>query len=784
MIQQPQISDPAAASRSSVDAKVDAAIETLRAIDPAGPHCLCAIDPNSGAIDGITIAADDLVTTGRVWVGARIRSQNLYFTVNRPREGFTGTKPSDADISHFVGLFLDIDPVKWEEGGPDTPKEHYAKEWQRLTGVKLELADSACPPTLVTDTGAGVQAMWLFDSPLPSEKAEWVRKMNYGLKKRFGGDSTFDLSRLARLPFTANFPNERKRKLGRTSALSSLDFQRCSQKRYTTEQLAAWSPPVTPPAQGAEISFAGLDMEAVREIVVYEDIPEATRIKFEDECGHRSKLKDLWNGIPLPKQDTSGSGFTFALARLLKPTGQFTISEYGQLLAAWEHRSAKDLTAREITRAWSKIHDAGDGFPPTDIDESRERPGHGSNTADVAGKTVARALATRWVPVDPATLPRREWVIQDVAAKRNVTLLAGPPGVSKSTLTIELALATITGRSDICGIPISRRSSVWVWNQEDDISELQRRFAAVMQAFNISDADLCDERGNCMLFLNSGTERPLFLATRHERSLVRAPSVKQAIADIKENSIGLVVLDPLVEMHQANENDNAEMREVLGIARSIAVDGQCNVFINAHTRKPDKASSKSYAGDMDSLRGGSSQPGVSRVMFTLYTASSADAKQWHMEGSHLDYVRLDMAKTNLSAPWKEPRWFRRESVVVGGLDGDSVGILRPVTLRPITGPGSRVDLLSVLAGALGRLEKPGEIHSIEAVFQAMPAAEQRLFPETKHRARAIRTAFDGATEYATDHGKLTLVSRRGRGGLGFQLIPQIPQNGIGELLGD
>jgi hypothetical protein len=39
----------------------------------------------------------------------------------------------------------------------------------------------------------------------------------------------------------------------------------------------------------------------------------------------------------------------------------------------------------------------------------------------------------------------------------------------------------------------------------------------------------------------------------------------------------------------------------------------------------------------------SAQAGAARIAHTLLMASAKDAKRWKLEGSHLNYVRLDMA---------------------------------------------------------------------------------------------------------------------------------------------
>lgn len=150
------------------------------------------------------------------------------------------------------------------------------------------------------------------------------------------------------------------------------------------------------------------------------------------------------------------------------------------------------------------------------------------------------------------------------------------------------------------------------------------------------------------------------------------------IEEIRGNDIQAVIFDPLAEFHEAQESDNAQMRRVMGFAREIITTTGCAGYIGAHTRKPDKASSKGFAGDLDAIRGASAQAGVIRIAHTLLPASADDAKYWQMQGSHLNYVRLDMAKTNLGRKWTEPTWFTFDEVPISM--EERIGVLRPANL--------------------------------------------------------------------------------------------------------
>lgn len=394
-------------------------------------------------------------------------------------------------------------------------------------------------------------------------------------------------------------------------------------------------------------------------------------------------------------------------------------------------------------------------------------------------------------PFDANKLPLRPWVIDTFACRGRITMLAGPGGVAKSTYSILTAVALAAGRSDICGFPIAKPMRVAIWNQEDDLDEMQRRIAAVMKKFDVKWDDLKDDKNKPMLCVNSGVDSPFYLGRRTPDGLiVPGKDIANAVEAIKELDVALLILDPLIEMHEAPENDNALMRQVMSNARNIAVQGNCAVMIATHTKKPPQASSDGFAGEMDAARGASSQFGVVRIGETLFSASPKDAKEWRFEGSHLDYVRLDSAKNNLAARRKDPIWFKREQVLIGAYDeadetsGEKVGVMRPVEVKRKEIEIEN-DLLEIIARTIDEHEELGigRWFKIALIVEKMAPADSAVFPAAKNRGRLIDEAFNGAEEYATNRGILRRITKTGPGGSLYLLeSPQSPQNSIEEIL--
>jgi hypothetical protein len=150
------------------------------------------------------------VQTAASWALARNSEHlNVHYSVNLVRTGLN-KKPSKAD---FVGMrfaHLDVDPPKGN--ATFTPLERHSVEQQLL---------DAAPCTIVW-SGNGYQALWrLNDSP----SVMAVEEINKGLIEALNGDrGTHDVSRLLRVPGLVNWPDPRKRELGRVPALACIRY--------------------------------------------------------------------------------------------------------------------------------------------------------------------------------------------------------------------------------------------------------------------------------------------------------------------------------------------------------------------------------------------------------------------------------------------------------------------------------------------------------------------------------------------------------------------------------
>lgn len=421
----------------------------------------------------------------------------------------------------------------------------------------------------------------------------------------------------------------------------------------------------------------------------YKDSPDHTVFRSEEDDTDTRKdaatryLKDV---APHAIEGAGGDRTTYEVACALRDYG---LSEQGALdllLAHWNEQKASppwdaDELQRKVANAFEYARGGGRATAEDDFDVVEI-------SSDASGLASAIESDPDWPrpsmlkPFDLDALPRREWVFKGFATIGTVSAIVAPSGAGKTQLLIQMAIALATGRSDICGLtPVRKSAAVWVWNQEDEVLEMQRRLAATMLRFGVTWADLAQK-----LLIDSGVGKPLKLAVRSRGGALVAPKhVETMIRRIRESGVRVLMIDPLVEFHDADENNNVEMAFVAAVLRSISVEAGCAVLIGHHDRKPDIASPTGHVGNQHSMRGASALQGVTRAVATLYQMSEKDAKDLGLPAEHRHrYVRWDGAKSNLSLSGEAPQWLRRTGQKLG-LDGEEIGVLVPVDEETILG---------------------------------------------------------------------------------------------------
>jgi hypothetical protein len=287
---------------------------------------------------------------------------------------------------------------------------------------------------------------------------------------------------------------------------------------------------------------------------------------------------------------------------------------------------------------------------------------------------------------DEETLERRPWVVPGYAMRGAVTVVAGMGSAGKSTLMVGWSVACAIGEAISRFVPPGPLK-VLTYNVEDDAAEQRRRLSAALRPFGRIPRDIAGRIIRC---------GPAGVGTLIERDLngqITLTAAWQGLdALIGLHEPDLVILDPLVELHTAEENDNTALRLVIAHIRELAQRRRCAIILVHHTRKG------ATAGDMDAIRGAGSLVGAARAAFTVTPMSEEEAETLGISQLiRRHFVRVDSVKGNY-APAQEADWHQLQEYQLD--NGETVAAIIPWTPPAATGPSP--EALAVIEAELRR----------------------------------------------------------------------------------
>jgi hypothetical protein len=332
-------------------------------------------------------------------------------------------------------------------------------------------------------------------------------------------------------------------------------------------------------------------------------------------------------------------------------------------------------------------------FPGAPADAEAERLA--VQAAEVEARKAETRKASLWVDSAAwveADIPRRAWVAPGYALRGAVTVLSGAGGVSKSTLAASWCAALALGKP-IGGFVPSERGKALLLNTEDDADEQRLRLSAILREAGAVPADIAGR------LIRVGPGGVGTLIELHDGNAYPTPAFERIEELIAEHKPDLIVLDPLVELHNAEENDNTALRSVVAMFRSLAKRHKVAVLLIHHSKK----GTAQVAGDADTLRGASSIVGAARIVLTVVQMTKDEAEGFGLRANQAKhYFRVDGAKANYSS-LQETEWFERVSYPLD--NGEEM--VAPVPWSPPTAPATDSVMGDILAGiAAGSADGP------------------------------------------------------------------------------
>lgn len=368
-----------------------------------------------------------------------------------------------------------------------------------------------------------------------------------------------------------------------------------------------------------------------------------------------------------------GDAHTYKTACAMKDLGLSADSALDALLMSWNGRCSPPWDAAELEAKVANAYAYGREQPgssapalefaalPADL-----APPAGAASSNSPAPPRFRPLAANFNEV---ALPPRPWIASRLLLAGACTGLVSDPGAGKSTFSLLLAVCLALGDGGPVGLEIhgGPRTVVLV-NNEDDEPELQRRLAAICAEHGI-DRDAIQGR----VHLHCPADESPFLAVARDpqtRQLRRTRMFAELSEYMGAVGASVFIADPLVEMHEGDENSNADVGAVMKAFRAVARLHKAAGLIIHHTRKAPSTGADGLAGDATVARGASAFHGNVRVLVTLFRMTPAEAEAFGVTGdARLRYARLDFGKGSYQPPGMHTSWFETRSRTLANGDG-------------------------------------------------------------------------------------------------------------------
>lgn len=278
----------------------------------------------------------------------------------------------------------------------------------------------------------------------------------------------------------------------------------------------------------------------------------------------------------------------------------------------------------------------------------------------------------------PSNMPPRPWMIDRLLMLHEITLLLAPGSAGKSSTSLAIAAHLAVGKN-FGPYEVKVKIKTVVYNGEDDVIEQSRRLYAVCQSYGLDYAEVSSR-----IMLLSADEIDMRLVSAQGRAAVPDETMISQLVDLASDpDVGLIIYDPLVDVHEVDEGDNPMMNMVMKTLRRINKQANVACLVLHHTSKAGSSRQEDRVGNMDISRGASGIVNKARIAYTLLNASQSDAEEYGMQdGERGSWVRLDDAKMNFALASGKANWFRKEGVKLPS--GDVVGVMKYESLTPNT----------------------------------------------------------------------------------------------------
>lgn len=234
------------------------------------------------------------------------------------------------------------------------------------------------------------------------------------------------------------------------------------------------------------------------------------------------------------------------------------VSVAGKLL---HHIPKKDwnTVVNPLLHAWNKVGNK----PPLSQDEvhsifsslaKKKRP-------EKSTLKKKRELLTVSAVLNMPESEKPQFLVSGLIPEKGITALSGHPGCGKSWFMLSMAQSIATGEPFL-NLFNTKQANVLVIDEESGIWEMRRR----------------------MKLLSYPEDTPVFFYSQNGFKVDDEDDIELLTKTIKDESIGLVVIDPFVAVHSGVENSAEEAQAVMEQLQVLNEAGAAVLFIHHHRK--------------------------------------------------------------------------------------------------------------------------------------------------------------------------------------------------------
>lgn len=225
---------------------------------------------------------------------------------------------------------------------------------------------------------------------------------------------------------------------------------------------------------------------------------------------------------------------------------------------------------------------------------------HSDNRGDLSADDIARLAPMLDASIfDGVEVPEREWHVESYIPRKTVTILSGDGGTGKSTLAMQLAVCTVLGRPWL-GMPVEKGPVIYV-AAEDDLDELHRRFAAIVDDLGLSFGHLVG--AGLQIIPLAECEDALLAVPNRAGNLEPTPRFHALMKRVEDVRPSLSILDTKADLFGGDELKRGHARQFIGMLRSPSIRLSYTTLLLDH---PSASGLARGTGDSGSLGWGNS----------------------------------------------------------------------------------------------------------------------------------------------------------------------------------